>query len=105
MKEKQKMKWKPVLLAAAVVLLLVSIPAFAALNANVGPTFRIRTETGEVSAGSEVRVELAAAPGRTAAGAFRMSLQYDANVFEYLTKVDAPQTQGADLLYGSRIRW
>lgn len=97
MKEKQKMKWKPVLLAAAVVLLLVSIPAFAALNANTGPTFHIRTETGEVSAGSEVRVELAAAPGRTAAGAFRMSLQYDANVFEYLTKVDAPQTQGAEL--------
>lgn len=93
----KRKNWKPVLLAAAMVLLLVSIPVFAALNIHAGPEFSIRAVNKSACAGDEVRVQLTASPGRTAAGAFRCSLQYDATAFEYVTKEDAPQIQGADL--------
>jgi hypothetical protein len=80
-----------------VVILLIAIPAFAYLNRVDGPSFFIRLDEEKAAPGTEVHVRLIASPGKTTAGAFRVSLQYDAQTFEYLGKEDAPQTSGADI--------
>jgi hypothetical protein len=72
------------------------ITAAANLYLKDGPTFQIKAGSS-YTPGSKVQLQLYVSPGRTAPGAFRTALQYDPEIFEYVSHTNAAQTSGADI--------